>query len=225
MRLLITAAVLAGLFCLPLVLWGQDFMLWFSGDTAVAWIRSQGAWGGLAVIGLLVADLFLPIPATPVMSAAGYLYGFWTGGLLNALGSFAAGMTGYLLCRGFGREIAALLAGEKALSDHHTLFQRFGPWLVAASRLLPLLPEVVSCLAGLTRMPPRVFMSALACGAVPVGFVYAGIGAAGQRHPGLALGLSLLIPPVLWLLVRPILRAGRGRTGLQESSVQRRNAL
>jgi uncharacterized membrane protein YdjX (TVP38/TMEM64 family) len=211
MRLLITAAVLAGLFCLPFVLWGRDFMLWFSGDAAVAWILSQGAWGGLAVIGLLVADLFLPIPATPVMSAAGYLYGFWTGGVLGALGSFAAGVTGYLLCRGFGQGIAARLAGEKELSDHHTLFQRFGPWLVAASRLLPLLPEVVSCLAGLTRMPPRVFLSALACGAVPVGFVYAGIGAAGQQHPRLALGLSLVIPPVLWLLVRPLLRAGRSR--------------
>jgi uncharacterized membrane protein YdjX (TVP38/TMEM64 family) len=200
------------LFCLPFVLWGQDFMLWFSRDAAVAWIRGCGPWGGLAVIGLLVADLFLPIPATPVMSAAGYLYGFWTGGALSALGSFAAGMTGYLLCRGFGQRIAARLAGEKELSDHHTLFQRFGPWLVAASRLLPLFPEVVSCLAGLTRMSPRVFMSALACGAVPVGFLYAGIGAAGQRHPGLALGLSLLIPPVLWLLVRPLLRVGRART-------------
>lgn len=225
MRLLITAAVLAGLCCLPFVLWAQDVMLWFSGDAAVAWISSWGPWGSLAVIGLLVADLFLPIPASPVMSAAGYLYGFWMGGMLSALGSFAAGMTGYLLCRGFGRGIAARLAGEKELSDHHTLFQLFGPWLVAASRLLPLLPEVVSCLAGLTRMPLRVFLGALACGAVPVGFVYAGIGAAGQQHPRLALGLSLMIPPVLWLLVRPILRADRGRTGLQESSVQRRNAL
>jgi uncharacterized membrane protein YdjX (TVP38/TMEM64 family) len=212
MRLLITAAAMAGLFCLPFVLWGQDFMLWFSGDAAIAWIRGQGSWGGLAVVGLLVADLFLPIPATPVMSAAGYLYGFWTGGILSALGSFAAGATGYLLCRGFGWGIAARLAGEKELSDHHTRFQRFGPWLVAASRLLPLLPEVVSCLAGLTRMPPRVFLSALTCGAVPVGFVYAGIGAAGQEHPRLSLGLSLLIPPVLWLLVRPLLRAGRSRT-------------
>jgi hypothetical protein len=55
-------------------------------------------------------------------------------------------------------------------------------------------------------------MSALACGAIPVGFVYAGIGAAGQQHPGLALGLSVLIPPVLWLLVRPLLRARRSRT-------------
>jgi uncharacterized membrane protein YdjX (TVP38/TMEM64 family) len=225
MRLLITAVCLAALFCLPFLFWGQDFMLWFSGDAAVAWIRSWGPCGGLAVIGLLIADLFLPIPATPVMSAAGYLYGFWTGGALSALGSFAAGMTGYLLCRGFGPRIAARLAGEKELRDHHTLFQRFGPWLVAASRLLPLFPEVVSCLAGLTRMSPRVFMSALACGALPVGFVYAGIGAAGQQYPGLALGLSVLIPPVLWLLVQPILRAGRGRTGSAGSEMNQRNAL
>jgi len=61
-------------------------------------------------------------------------------------------------------------------------------------------------------MHPRVFLGALACGAVPVGFVYAGIGAAGQRHPRLALVLSVLIPPVLWLLVRPLPRARGSRT-------------
>jgi hypothetical protein len=40
-----------------------------------------------------------------------------------------------------------------------------------------------------------------------MGFVYAAIGAAGQENPALAIGLSALVPPVLWLLVRPLLRA------------------
>jgi uncharacterized membrane protein YdjX (TVP38/TMEM64 family) len=144
------------------------------------------------------------------MSAAGYLYGTLIGGLVSAAGSFAAGMTGYGLCRAFGRNLAARLAGEKELTEHHTLFQRSGPWLVAASRWLPLLPEVISCLAGLTRMPLRVFAVSLACGAVPMGFVYAAIGAAGQDNPPVALTLSVLIPPVLWLAVRPLLRKGSG---------------
>lgn len=208
MRLLITAIVLAVAFCIPFALWGGQFTAWFTGDAAIAWIRGWGAWGGLAVIALLMADLVLPIPATAVMSAAGYLYGPLVGGALSAAGSFAAGMTGYGLCRGFGRGVAARLAGESELAEHATLFRRGGPWLVAASRWLPLLPEVVSCLAGLTRMPLRVFAPALACGAVPVGFVFAAIGASGRENPGLALGLSILIPPALWLAVRPLLRRG-----------------
>ena len=206
MRLLVTSIILAVVLCIPFLIWGDQFMQWFTGDAAIQWIRGWGAWGWLAVIGLLVSDLFLPIPATPVMSAAGYLYGTLIGGLVSAAGSFAAGMAGYGLCRAFGRNIALRLAGEKELAEHHTLFQRSGPWLVAASRWLPLLPEVISCLAGLTRMPLRVFAVSLACGAVPMGFVFAAIGAAGQDNPKLALTLSVIVPPVLWLAVRPFLR-------------------
>jgi uncharacterized membrane protein YdjX (TVP38/TMEM64 family) len=208
MRLLAIAIILAVAFCIPFAIWGGDFMRWFSDDGAVTWIRSWGAWGWLAIVALLMSDLFLPIPATPVMAAAGFLYGPILGGVISACGSFCAGLAGYGLCRAFGRSFAVRLAGEKEMADHESLFQRNGPWLVAASRWLPLLPEVVSCLAGLTRMPLRVFAAALACGSVPLGFVYAGIGAAGQDHPRLAIALSILVPPILWALVRPFLRRG-----------------
>jgi len=213
MRLLVISIILAATLCVPFLIWGDEFLQWFTGDAAIQWIRGWGAWGWLAIIALLVSDLFLPIPATPVMSAAGYVYGTLLGGLISAAGSFLAGLTGYGLCRLFGRKIAVRLAGEQEMKDHQQLFQRSGPWLVAASRWLPLLPEVISCLAGLTRMPARVFMAALACGAVPMGFVYAAIGSAGQDHPGLALTFSVLVPPSLWLAVRPLLRKpGRGNS-------------
>ncbi|MDB6152173.1 MAG: DedA family protein [Chthoniobacteraceae bacterium] len=205
MRLLVTSVLLATLFCIPFLIWGDDFMRWFTGDAAIEWIRGWGAWGWAAVVILLISDLFLPIPATPVMSAAGFLYGTMVGGLISATGSFAAGMAGYWLCRGFGRGIALKLTGEKELAENETLFRRSGPWLVAASRWMPLLPEVVSCLAGLTRMPAKTFAVSLACGSIPMGFVYAAIGAAGQEHPGMAIGLSMIVPPILWVLVRPLL--------------------
>ncbi len=206
MRLLATALALAALFLIPFAIWGGDFMRWFTLEGTVQWIAGWGAWGWLAIIGLLVSDLFLPIPATPVMSAAGYLYGTLIGGLVSAAGSFCAGMLGYGLCRAFGRGIAVRLAGETELAEHETLFRRSGPWIVAASRWLPLLPEVVSCLAGLTRMPPGLFAASLACGTIPMAFVYAAIGAAGQDHPALALALSVLVPPLLWALARPFFR-------------------
>ena len=209
MRLFWTALALGALFCLPFLAWGDEFTRWFTGDAALVWIRGRGAWGWLAVIGLLMSDLFLPLPATPVMSAAGYLYGPWIGGLLSATGSVASGLLGYWLCRSCGRGLAARLAGEDQLDEHETLFRRSGPWLVAASRWLPLFPEVISCLAGLTRMPARTFTVALLCGSVPMGFVYAAIGAAGQENPRLALGLSVLAPPVLWALVSPWVRRAR----------------
>ena len=205
MRLIWTSVIFAVVLCIPFALWGDDFMRWFTGDAAVRWIRNWGSWGWLAVVSLLVADLLLPIPATPVMSAAGFIYGTVVGGTLSALGSFAAGMAGYALCRSFGRKVAVKLAGERELANHETAFQRNGPWLVAASRWLPLLPEVISCLAGLMRMPLSVFAASLACGALPMGFVYAAIGAAGQDNPKLALLLSITVPPLLWLIARPLI--------------------
>ena len=84
MRLLVTSIILALVLCIPFLIWGEHFRQWFIGDAAIQWIRGWGAWGWLAVIGLLVSDLFLPIPATPVMSAAGYLFGTFTGGLISA---------------------------------------------------------------------------------------------------------------------------------------------
>ena len=202
MRFLATTALLAILLCLPFLIWGDSFARWFTGDAAIEWIRGWGPWGWLAVIGLLVSDLVLPIPATPVLSAAGYLYGPLVGGLIGATGSFAAGLAGYGLCRAFGNRVAIFFTSDKEMAPHQALFDRSGPWLVAVSRWLPLLPEVISCLAGLTKMPLRVFCIALACGTIPMAFTFATIGAAGQDHPMLAIGLNIVVPPLLWFAAR-----------------------
>jgi uncharacterized membrane protein YdjX (TVP38/TMEM64 family) len=55
-------------------------------------------------------------------------------------------------------------------------------------------------------MPFRLFVTALACGSFPVGFVYAAIGAAGIDRPALALGLSALLPVALWFVARKVVR-------------------
>ena len=206
MRLFALAVVLALAVLLPFVFWGDTFTQWLGDDAAVQSLRGFGAWGWTIAIILLVGDLFLPIPATPIMSAIGYLYGAWVGGLISAGGSFLSGMLAYVLCRNFGRRAAVWLAGEMELARSEVWFRERGAWLVALSRWLPILPEVVACLAGLARMPPGRFTMALACGSVPMGFAYAGIGAAGKEYPNLALALSAIVPALLWGAVQWIWR-------------------
>jgi uncharacterized membrane protein YdjX (TVP38/TMEM64 family) len=200
MRLLRLALLLAIVLCLPFLFWGAEFERWFTGDAAVQWLRARGPWGWLATIALLIADLALPVPSTGVMSAAGFLYGTAIGGLLSATGSYLAGLLAYGLCRLAGPKGARRLARADDLASNATLFQKHGPWLIALSRALPLLPEVSCCLAGLAPMPFRTFAVALACGCVPVGFAYAAIGAAGQENPALAIGLSIALPAALWAI-------------------------
>jgi uncharacterized membrane protein YdjX (TVP38/TMEM64 family) len=203
MRLLWLTLALMIAVIVPFIIWGGSFETWLTIAGAAGVIRN---WGWLAVIVLLIADLFLPIPATPVMSAAGYVYGVAIGGVLSVVGTFLAGLTAYGLCRALGHRAAEWLAGKDGLARGERLFAKHGPWLVALSRALPVLPEVVACLAGLTRMPFGRFVLSLACGSLPMGFIYAAIGAAGVDRPVLALVLSAALPVALWFVAQPLLR-------------------
>ena len=117
------------------------------------------------------------------MSALGFLYGIFIGGCLAALGSFLAGSLAYGLCRLLGDRAATVLIGKKDLEKSQRWFVNSGPWLIVVSRWLPLFPEIVACMAGLTRMPPLRFFTALLCGCLPVGFTYAFVGQAGVENP------------------------------------------
>lgn len=206
MRFALVFLALAVLVTLPFVIFGADFESMFTPEGAVRWIEARGAWGATAVVGLLALDLFLPIPSTPLISAAGYVYGPVTGAALGALGSLLSGLAAYVLCRRFGRRTAERLVGAVELERQRVRFERSGPWIVALSRWLPIVPEVTSCLAGLTHMDARTFTVALVCGTLPMACVYAWIGASGHAAPVLALVLSAVLPGVLLLVARRLWR-------------------
>lgn len=188
---------------LPFVLFGEQIEALFAGNGALHLLRKYAQFAWIVAIALLVADLLLPIPTTAVFAALGIMYGPWLGGLISAAGSFMSGMLAYLVCRRYGYRVAQYFAGDAAMQYGEALFNRAGGWLVAFSRWLPLLPEVVACLAGLSKMPVNLFTLALLCGVIPVGFVFAVIGHTGAERPALTLFLSAIAPLLLWFIVRP----------------------
>jgi uncharacterized membrane protein YdjX (TVP38/TMEM64 family) len=207
LRLLLIFLLLAALVLVSFFIWGETLMNMFTQEGSIAWLRQYGHLAWIAGLFLLLSDLLLPIPATLVMSALGYLYGPLIGGLLSAFGSFAAGATGYWLCRLLGERAAMRLLGPKDYERGQKISGRIGGWIVVLSRWLPVFPEVVSCMAGLTRMSPLYFHVALACGSVPLGFTYAFIGHAGTVHPLTALAFSAGLPPLIWLTIRIVFRS------------------
>jgi uncharacterized membrane protein YdjX (TVP38/TMEM64 family) len=209
MRLFGWFLLLALMVLLPFLIWGSGFEQSFSQEGVVAWLTGYGHWASVAAILLLMSDLVLPIPATAVMAALGFIYGPIAGGLIATLGSFLSGALAYLLCRRFGRPAAIRVLGPQELVDGERLFARVGGWLVVLSSWLPVFPEVIACMAGLSRMPALPFFTALTCGSAPLGFVFAAIGHAGVDHPVLAITLSAGLPPLLWLSVQPYFRAKR----------------
>lgn len=192
------AAVLLGVL-VPWVIWGERMDAALSPEAMASWASERPRWMVWAAgLGLLMGDVLLPVPATVVMSALGYVLGPWEGGLVAATGAFLAGCLAYGLARWLGRGVAERLAGPEALAELEARFSRGGGWWVALSRWTPVLPEAVACLAGLSRMPPGRFVAALACGCLPLGLAFAWIGHLGQESPALALGLSAAMPGLLW---------------------------
>ncbi|MBT5908582.1 MAG: VTT domain-containing protein [Opitutae bacterium] len=197
MRILLTGLVASILMIGSFFLWGGDLELLFA-ENGVP--KTLGPNGWLLVVGLLALDVFLPVPATAALAALGMTYGPWLGGLYGCLGTFLAGSLGYGICRLANERVARFLAGETGMAMGKKFFKRSGAWAIALSRWTILLPELLSCFAGLARMPAKTYFTALACGVVPMSFAYAWIGStdAAQKNPLLALGLSAAIPVLLW---------------------------
>ena len=205
MRILLTGLLASTLMIGSFFLWGGDFELLFS-ENGVP--KTLGPNGWLLVVGLLMLDVFLPVPATAALAALGMTYGPWLGGIYGCLGTFLAGFLGYGLCRLANERVAHFLVGDLGMAMGKRFFARSGAWAIALSRWTILLPELLSCFAGLVRMPAKTYFAALVCGIVPMSFAYAWIGSinAAQENPLLALGLSAAIPVLLWALVSRCIR-------------------
>ena len=178
----------------------------FSSQASIEWLQGFEQWAWAAAIGLLFLDFILPVPGTAVMSALGFVYGPILGGLIASGGSILAGWFAYGLCRLLGDKAAIRLLGKNDYERGVSIFSNAGGWIVAISRWLPLIPEIVACMAGLTRMSATKLTIALVCGSVPLGFVFAYIGSTGSEHPTLAILLSAGIPPLLWLVAQKLIR-------------------
>lgn len=210
MRFVSIFLLLAAVVLLIFFLWGDSFSFIFSQPKAVAYLGSYEKWAWAVAFLLLVGDILLPLPGTIIMAALGYIYGPLVGGMLSVLGSFLSGAVGYWLCRMIGERAARRILGDKDYQRGKAMSDKVGGLIVALSRWLPVFPEVVSCMAGLTRMRPIVFHLALLCGSLPLGFVYAYIGFSGIDKPALAMILSAGVPPVIWLTIRWIFRSKLG---------------
>ena len=196
MRVFITGLVASGLMVGAFFLWGGYFEELLTGRSNVI----PGQWDWLFVVGLLTLDVFLPIPATAVLASLGIAYGPWLGGAIGALGTFCAGTTGYLLCRVLNERAARFLIGERGLTVGREFFECSGGWVIVISRWMIILPDLLSCFAGLVRMPPREYFAALLCGVVPLSFTYSFLGSTtwAKEHPWLTLALSAAVPVGLW---------------------------
>ena len=205
---LLVLAVLAVL-AVPAILFGDRFEDQLDGAKALEFLRAQGPWSAVVGIGLIVADLVVPLPSPAVMAAMGLIYGAVLGGAIASFGSFLAALVGYTLCRAMGPRAAAWIAGPRQTERLSEFFDRKGMWAIAVSRFIPAVPEILACLAGLTRMPFGRFCAGNLLGSLGVGFVNAYFGARGETDPASTVAVVLVAPYVALPIFLYVLARGR----------------
>jgi len=198
LKVLAIAVVLAGVFAVGFALWGDTLERLFSQEACRRWFQEIRPVAWAAAIGLLVADIVLPIPATGVMAALGSVYGPVLGAIVGAVGSAAAGVVGYAVARFGGKRPARWIAGEEELTRFQAFFDRWGGFAIILSRILPILPEVVAVLAGLARMRVRRFLAALLLGTVPTAALFAYLGHVSRDQPWYGMLVAVAIPLLVW---------------------------
>lgn len=174
---------------------------------ASRWIAAPGPVSALAIVALLVLDLFIPVPSSLVMVLSGAVFGTAWGALLSTAGSMGGAVLGFELARRYGRGAAARLVGERQLERMRLVVDRHGVAAVLATRGVPVAMEAMSVVAGLSRMHRPRFLLASLAGTVPFAVVYGYAGAMSERAGSIAPGLMVVgaLAVAAWLVHRRML--------------------
>ncbi len=132
---------------------------------------------GSLIAALLFADLFIAVPTLSICILAGFFLGITKGVLFSLIGVYLAGVCGYFLSSLYGGHVLdKILKNEDEKQDLFQSFQKYGLIMILLSRAMPILPEVVACLSGMTKMRFFKFILAWSVSSIPyvVIAVYAG---------------------------------------------------
>lgn len=142
-------------------------------DSLLGSLQKSHRFAAAAVIfALLVADVLLPIPSTPLMIVAGTVLGAVGGITLSIVGSMGASAVAYGIGRFATPWLLRKVVSEDELDDMRQWGTRMGRWVFAVARGIPMLAETVGISAGISRVPFGLFLGYTFVGTVPICVVY-----------------------------------------------------
>jgi uncharacterized membrane protein YdjX (TVP38/TMEM64 family) len=152
-------------------------------------------------VGMLMADVVLPVPSSLVMVAHGALFGVLLGTLLSLLGSLGAALFGFAIGRRGGRFLVRFVSpDERARADY--FLERWGALAIVVTRPIPVLAETVAIMAGATSLSWNRLALASLAGSLPPALLYALTGAAvaSFQNTVLMFGAVLLVAGFFWMV-------------------------
>ena len=185
----IVAAIVAGSKLLIENVLGFDLEPW-----ARSWLAAAGPAGAATVIGLLAADVFIPVPSSVVMILSGAAFGTAWGAAIAFIGSIAGEWLGFELARRYGSAWASRYIGdEREVARLNAMLAKHGGAAVAITRPLPVVMETMSLVAGVSTMTRATFLVASVIGTLPIVIVYAYAGAKSVEAGSLVPAIVILI--------------------------------
>jgi uncharacterized membrane protein YdjX (TVP38/TMEM64 family) len=192
-RTLTLALAVAAMIIFPFVCAGARIENWTQDFARGA--RAHAAPAAWVLGGLLAIDIVAPVPSSLVSTACGLALGFLPGLLVSFAGMTASCALGLALGR-WAAPRAGRLLGPRESGRLERWHARWGIWLLAAARPVPVLAEASVLFAGLARLPLRRSAPVLLLSNLGVSAVYAACGAWAASAHGFAWALlaALALP-------------------------------
>ena len=161
------------------------------------------------VIGLLAADMFLPVPSSAVITYSGGVLGMLAGTMVSWIGLSIGALGGFGLARAFGETIARRFAESEDIERMSRFTQRHGATAIVLTRALPILAEACVLMLGAGRLSWRQFLIPMLVSNLLLSLTYATCGAffQGSNAFPIAIVASGTVPLVAALVIRRLWRS------------------
>lgn len=138
-------------------------------EQLASWLRGFGVWAPVALVLLMVAHSFLPVPGEVLALCAGALFGTIAGAALIWIGAMIGAALSFWLARWLGRGFVAARLRPRQVErlDHWT--RDWGAMALLGCRLFPAIAfNLINYAAGLTPVRFSTFLWTTAIGILPV---------------------------------------------------------
>ncbi len=157
----------------------------------------------IIIIIIIALDFLLPVPSSLIMITSGIIFGGLLGGILSLVGGIIGSIINFELSRKFGKKKAHQFLGNEDSKNLIEFFNKKGALLVVLSRIIPLIMETVSTIAGLSNMSRKNFIVYSLIGLTPTSFLYSFSGEyfSGTLSLYFIVITGFILPFLLWKIV------------------------
>ncbi len=188
----------------PFVLFGEHSETWIRQNLLSDAVIAGSGQPFLIVVAVLASDILLPVPSSAVLTFAGARLGWLAGTIAGWLGLTISCLVGYWLGHRFGLPLVRRLSSPQHIQAARRRIDRQGPWMLLASRALPVIAEACVLVCGVYRMRFRSFIVAVAIANLALSATFCALGllsaSAGWFLP--AMLVSIAVPCLLMLLFK-----------------------